>query len=68
MSSLDQDDVEMPKMKTINKPKNLKKRRRDLPEDDDATDESKKAKTEGDDEESEYVLNSKAESAIEAQN
>lgn len=71
MSSLNQDDdleVDLPKMKTISKPKNLKKRRRDTPEEEDPADESKKAKIEGEDDESEYVRNSEAQCAVEVEN
>ena len=58
MSSIDPDDEieeEMPKMKTINKPKNLKKRRRDVPDEEEENDESKKVKTELDADAEEYV-------------
>ena len=47
----------MPKLKTVNKPKNLKKRRRDNAEEGADDDESKKVKMAEEDAQIEYVGN-----------
>lgn len=48
-------DIEMPKMRTANKPKNLKKRKRDVEDAEQDSENSKKTKAEEDADEVEYV-------------
>lgn len=54
--NVDDDAIDMPRLKAITKPKNLRKRKRDTDEVEEATDPSKKPKTaESSNSQSEYV-------------
>lgn len=63
-SNVDEDEViiEMPKIKAVSKPKNLKKRKRDVEDSDGDTGSNKKANLDGEDGDVEYVHENGSES------